>query len=83
MVFTSKRNMDMTKSEKLLKKSKAKTKKIGNFFDMTSTKKGRGSELFQHLFSKKMVFTSKQNIEMTKSEKLLTKNEKKNFRNFF
>ena len=39
---------------------------------------GRGSELSKHLFSKKMVFTSKHNMEMKKSEKLLKK-KKKNF----
>ena len=50
MVFTSKHNMEMTTSEKLLKKRK---KNWGGIFsDMTSSKKGRGSELyyFQQFF---------------------------------
>ena len=75
MVFTSKHNMEMTKSEKLLKKTKQKILPI--LFDMTSPKKGRGSELSQHLFSKQMVFTNKRNMEMTKSEILLKKTENK------
>ena len=44
MVFTSKHNMKMKKSEKLLKKKK-RNKKFADFFDMTSSKKVRGSEL--------------------------------------
>ena len=44
MVFTSKHNMEMTKSEKLLKKNGKKI--FGFFFDLTSSKKGRGSGLF-------------------------------------
>ena len=44
MVFTSKHNMKMIKSEKLLKKKK-RNKKFADFFDMTSSKKVRGSEL--------------------------------------
>ena len=43
MVFTSKHNMEMTKSEKLLKKNEIKNFVV--FFDVTSTKKGRGSGL--------------------------------------
>ena len=43
MVFTSKHNMEMTKSEKLLKKTKQNF--FGIFSDMTSSKKERGSEL--------------------------------------
>ena len=43
MVFSSKHNMEMTKNEKLLKKTKKKFS--GIFFDMTSSKKGRGSGL--------------------------------------
>ena len=44
MVFTSKHNMEMTKSEKLLKK-KTRKKNFGIFSNMTSFKKGRGSRL--------------------------------------
>ena len=42
MVFTSKHNMEMTKSEKIIEK-KTKKKISGIFFDMMSSKKGRGS----------------------------------------
>ena len=80
MVFTSKHNIEMTKSEKLLKKTKKKF--LGIFSEMTSSKKGCGSELSWHLFSKKMVFTSKHNMEMTKSEKKKTE-KKKEFVDFF
>ena len=39
--------MEMTKSEKLLKKKKKMKKKIGGiFFDMASAKKGRGFQGF-------------------------------------
>ena len=43
MAFKSKHNMEMTKSEKLLKKPKKNFS--GNIFDMTLSKKGRGSGL--------------------------------------
>ena len=49
MVFTSKHNMEMTKSEKLLKKNENKIS--GIFFDMISSKKGRGWGLSWHLCS--------------------------------
>ena len=44
---------------------------------------GRGSELSLLLFSKKTVFTSKHNMETTKSEKLLKKTKKKKLGGFF
>ena len=44
MIFTSKHNMEMAKSEKLLKK-KTKKKFWGIFFDMISSEKERGSGL--------------------------------------
>ena len=44
MVFTSKHKMEMTKSEKLFKKTKNKFSRI--FFDMTLSKKELGSGLF-------------------------------------
>ena len=53
------------------------------FFHIGSSKKGRGLEISQHLSSKKMVFTSKHNMKMTKSEKLLKKMKKKFFGDFF
>ena len=43
----------------------------------------RGSELSLHLFSEKMIFTSKQNIEMRKREKVLKKTTTTKFSGIF
>ena len=42
--------MEMTKSEKLLKKKKMKKKIGGIFFDMASAKKGRGFQGFPNTY---------------------------------
>ena len=74
MVFTSKHNMEVTISEKLLKKTKENFGRDFFRYDLIQ-EMGWFRTLLTHVFKK--VFTSKHDMKMTKSENLLEETTKK------
>ena len=71
----------MTKKGKIIEKNEKKF--FWNFFRYDVIQERAWFFTYFHLFSKKMVFSSKHNMEITKSEKLLKKTKKKFSEIFF